>query len=234
MLTEFDAATRRRVLSAKTIGNVVQILAHRLYEDGEDGGFDCDPDIAGLPDGPSLNLRTGETRKTEKEDRLTMALGHSPQSGECPRFERYLAEAIPDESARGYVLQWLGYALTGRTESEAFLFVHGLPGSGKSTLARLMLHLMGDYGWTVAGEHVAGWKETHRQWLAKLAGKRFVAVTELPKAGGTWRTADLNSLITGEPMEANLMRQNSHQFTPVSVSGQGPGSSSGCSIVGRT
>ena len=39
------------------------------------------------------------------------------------------------------------------------------------------------HGWPVAGENVAGYRETHRQWLAKLEGKRFVAVTELPKAG---------------------------------------------------
>ena len=107
----FDERGRRRLLSAKIIDDVVKILAHRLYDKG---GFDRDPDIAGLPGGQCVDLRTGETRETEKADRLTMALAHAPEPGPCPRFERYLTEAIPDEPTRGYVLRWLGYALTGR------------------------------------------------------------------------------------------------------------------------
>ena len=144
-----------------------------------------------------------------------MSLGVTPKKGDCPRFKQFLCEAIPDEATGEYVLRWLGYALTGHTASHAFIFAFGKPGTGKSTLARLMLRIMGDYALTVAGEHVAGWKDTHRQWIVRLVGKRLIWVDELPKGRGTWRTADVNSLVSGEPMEANYMRQNSFQFTPV-------------------
>ena len=212
--TKLTEVERRKVLGEPCIRDVVSIVAHKLY-DFDNVAFDHDPDIAGLPGGKCVELKTGTIREATREDRLTMTLGVSPKAEDCPRFRDYLKETIPDDANREYVLRWLGYALTGRMESEAFLFIHGLAGTGKSTLSRLMLYLTGDYGTTVAGDNVAGWRETHRQWLARLAGKRFVSVPELPKNGGQWRTTDLNSMITGEPMEANFMRKNSFQFSPV-------------------
>ena len=71
-LSKFDERVRRYVLSAKKIDDVVKIISQgQFYED--EGGFDTNPDIAGLPDGKCVELKTGTIRKTERKDRLTMA-----------------------------------------------------------------------------------------------------------------------------------------------------------------
>ena len=70
-VSDFDERGRRRLLSARIIDDVVKILAHRLYDKG---GFDSDPDIAGLPDGQCVDLRIGVTRDTEMADRRKLRM----------------------------------------------------------------------------------------------------------------------------------------------------------------
>ena len=101
--------------------------------------------------------------------------------------------------------------MTGSCIDEVFLFLWGTRGAGKGTFSETICAMLGDYGTTVAGERIAGERHEHRQWMASLAGKRFVLINELP-ARGRWRSDDLNKLVSGELIEANLMRQNSFFF----------------------
>ena len=114
-----------------------------------------------------------------------------------------------------YLRRWAGYSLTGSTFNESFLFLAGRPGTGKSTYLETLLAAWGSYATTVAGERIASDLPAHRQWIARLVNRRLVVVTELPTKRSVWRTSELNSLISGESIEGNLMRQNSFAFLPV-------------------
>lgn len=116
------------------------------------------------------------------------------------------------ESIVEYVRWWFRRALTGDAAgAEAMLFLFGVGGTGKSTIAETMLRIAGGYGAVVQAEHVTGENNTHLSWLARLDRKRFVLMNELDEKRG-WRTPVLLSLISGEVLTANHMRQNPFEF----------------------
>ena len=177
--------------------------------------LDADAWTAGLPDGRVLNLRDGTTRAPVPGDLITMKLGALPDASGPPAvWLRFLGEALQyaddmDGCCR-YLRWWIRAALTGHISAHRMIFLHGQSGTGKNTLADLVLHLAGDYGAAVAAAHVVSKRQEHRQWLAKLAGKRFALVGDLP-TGGEW-SADLHDLVGGATIEANLMRRDSIEF----------------------
>ena len=176
---------------------------------------DADDWVCGLPNGEILDLCSSRVRAATADDRVTMHLGCVPDEGLPELWVRVLQEtfaACQDrEAIIGYLRWWFWRSLTGDCAAEAMLFLHGPPGSGKSTIADTWLYITGTYGATLAAEHVMGEHGQHRQWLARMDGKRYVRINEMP-ARGCWRTADLLSLVSGETLEANLMRQNSFEF----------------------
>ena len=106
---------------------------------------------------------------------------------------------------------WAGMSMTGICTDETFMFLWGTLGAGKGTFSETICAMLGTYATTIAGERIAGERHEHRQWMASLAGRRFALINELP-ARGKWRSDDLNKLVSGEYIEANLMRQNSFTF----------------------
>ena len=177
--------------------------------------LDEDDWVCGLPDGSILDLRDNRSRAATADDRVTMHLGCVPKDGPPRVWLRVLQETFAacedPEGIIGYLRWWFRQSLTGDCSAEAMLFLHGPPGSGKSTIADTWLHVVGTYGVTLAAEHIVGDHGHHRQWLARLDRKRLVRINEMP-ARGAWRTAELLSLVSGETLEANLMRQNSFEF----------------------
>lgn len=171
---------------------------------------------AGLPGGAGvLDIRTGKVRPVAPDDRITMALGCVPEPGEPTALLTTMASTFGDLEnpweVINYLRWWARRALTGDCSAESMVFLYGPPGSGKSTFADTLLYIAGSYGCTVAAEHITGESHQHRQWLARIDRKRFVRVNEMPP-GGKWRTSDLLSIISGETLNANRMRQDGFDF----------------------
>ncbi len=177
--------------------------------------LDANDWLAGLPNGAGiLDLQTGAVRPATEHDRVTMALGAVPESGVPALFLRVLGDTVsacddPDATAH-YIRWWARRALTGDCRAEAMLFLYGEKGTGKSIIAETLLHVLGSYGAAVSASNLVGEHHQHKEWLARLAGKRLVWVNE--PTVGTWRTDLVLQMVSGEPMVANFMRQNSFQF----------------------
>ena len=88
ILSKFDAKERRRMLSNRMVRECLALAADRLYR--SDVRFDEDPDIAGLPDGRLVDLRSGRIRNTSRLDYVSLSLGVIPEPGKCPLFERFI------------------------------------------------------------------------------------------------------------------------------------------------
>ena len=103
----------------------------------------------------------------------------------------------------------------GRSEHgdfDLFLFLQGEPGGGKSSLQEALELAAGQYAETLTGEVVAGGKTAHRQWVAKMEGKRLGIVDELPDRRAAWKSDDMNKLTSGGNIAANRMHSNDRTF----------------------
>ena len=159
--------------------------------------FDADLLLVAFPDGTVIDAATWTRRPAVREDRITKTIAVAPSDEPSQFWADFVFEALShypedrrDEIA-AYMQEWVGVAMTGSCIDETFLFLWGTRGAGKGTFSETICAMLGDYGTTVAGERIAGERHEHRQWMASLAGKRFVLINELP-ARGRWRSDDLN------------------------------------------
>ena len=173
------------------------------------------PEIAGLPCGKVIDLRTGEPRFSKAADRVTRRLGCDPDfTGEPETWLQTLDEVLPQDSIE-FFQRFVGYCLTGYTREHVFLFAYGSGRNGKSTVLGTIEKLLGEYWRGIPHTGLAGSKhEQHSEWLARLDGARLVTGLELPE-NGSWNLPLLKSLVAGDNITSRHMRQSSFEFTPV-------------------
>ena len=198
-----------------TVRNIMSHAEEHLAVDADT--FDANQLHIAFPDATLLDVETWTRRPATREDRITKTLATAPADEPSGRWASFLFEALShypehqrDEIA-AFMQEWVGVAMTGSCINETFMFLWGTKGAGKGTFSETLCALLGDYGTTLSGDRLAGEYQQHRQWMAGLQGKRFCLVNELPEKG-RWRSEDLNKLVSGENIEANLMRQNSFVF----------------------
>ena len=120
-----------------------------------------------------------------------------------------------DTELFNYLQVVAGYCLTGHIDEEKLFLIYGLMGTGKSR--RLLKRLRTSWETILSlipVDSITGDYEQHKQWKARLHGKRLI-VTQEPKQGSFWRSDILNAIISGETIEANFMRMNSFDFQSV-------------------
>ena len=128
-----------------------------------------------------LDLKTEELHKHAPEFLMVKTMGTSYiPDAECPRFEKFMADAIPNPNMRSYIQRALGYSLLGDADQRSIFLIHGPSGTGKSTLIDTMREVFGEYGTTAgAGAFRAARNEQGPNAdLHALRGKRFVTTSE--------------------------------------------------------
>lgn len=210
------------VVSAGTVNAVVNLARTEPRLRSRQEQWDADPWMLGTPGG-TVDLRTGKVRAARPEDLISrrtvvapVPLDRFDPEEDCPEFLRFLRFACNDDPELvDYLLKWGGYALTGDTREQGFLFVYGTSGTGKSTLLNLFLWLLGDYGTHVdMGTLTQRRFDQHMQELARLEGARLVVSSET-EANRSWAEARLKAITGGDPITANLMRENARTFLPL-------------------
>lgn len=101
---------------------------------------------------------------------------------QCPRFEQFLYEVVPDADQRRWLLQRTAATLFGLMPRKGFLNLIGETHSGKSTFIKLIAAIAGDYAKSVPIETFltkhsgdAGFRQH------ELMGMRFVHTQEPPE-----------------------------------------------------
>ena len=184
----------------------------------QDGAWDADPVLCGLPNNTVLNLRSGNIREGQETDAISRRLGYVPDRERKPeRWLQFLEETVPIEdtdATLGFLKRWCGYTLTGFNREEKFILLLGAGGNGKSTFRDVLAACSGSYFKGLPKEAIFGRNPQHMQWLARLEGARCASVSE-PDRGDKWRAGDLKDLTGGGMVTANFMRMNSFEFEPV-------------------
>ena len=190
--------------------------------------WDNDPYLLGLPDDRVLDVRNGEKRDAHKGDRITRRLAVMPEAGEAKTWRRVLRETHANKPDVDAVIRYLqvfaGYALTGLTNTQKFLFLVGPPAGGKGTFINTLAGIWGiqqgeGYATSIPSDALLDGRSQHAQWLTLFDGPRLAFVGESNNdssnsKGGSWRVGDLKTVTAFDPMSANKMRQDSYTFQP--------------------
>lgn len=136
-------------------------------------------DLLNLKNG-TYELRTGTFRPHAADDLITQCFNaeYDP-TADCPRFEAFIAETLPEPEIRQYVQRAVGATLQGDAGSRAVFLIHGPSGTGKTQFLELLRHLFGTYGVTAPASTFRQKRESVPPHdLHQLRGKRFVATSE--------------------------------------------------------
>jgi putative DNA primase/helicase len=135
----------------------------------------------------------------------------------CPTFDNAVARFLPLGSVREFVQRYQGYALTGLTGEQCFVFNYGTGSNWKSTFIEIVSRIMGPYCATIAFESLAGDQQRSGSQatpdLARLPGARLVRASE-PERGVQFREALIKSLTGGEPMLVRSLNKEFFEFRP--------------------
>jgi len=177
--------------------------------------FDCDAYLLNCANG-TVDLRTGELRPHSREDKITRVLPWSyDTAAACPRWERFLAEILPDAETVEFVRRAIGYTLTADVSEHILFSCFGAGANGKSVLLNTLLHVFGPYGTTAPTSMlVAKQHESHPAEKMVLVGKRLVVFQEIP-SGQRLNEALTKALVSGDPDQARAMRENFTTIRPV-------------------
>jgi len=142
--------------------------------------LDCDAWLLNCGNG-TVDLRTGMLRPHDRGDYITkIANADYVPGAECPRWRRFIGEAMGGNVALVSFLQRAGgWALTGDTTEQMLFVLHGGGANGKSTFINTMLNLLGDYGVAAASETFMRRRgQEMSNDVARLKGARLVATSE--------------------------------------------------------
>lgn len=181
--------------------------------------FDRDAQVLNLQNG-TLDLQTFTLKPYNAGDMLSRvaAVAYDP-GATSPRWARFIDEITGgDVDTARYIQKAMGYALTGSTKHECLFMLYGATSrNGKSTLLETVAAMLGDYAATANPETFTKTARANdnapSEDIARLAGVRFVAVSEPPR--GMELNASLVKTLTGrDSVKARRLYESSFEFTP--------------------
>ena len=180
--------------------------------------LDGNPDLAGLPDGRVVDLRTGSIRDaTEDGDRYILGkLGAVPESGEPTLWLETLGELFGGghPEAIGFLQRWFGYCLTGHTWERLFLHAYGESGTGKSTVQSVLVDVAGTYAVGASIRGFFGSLSDHAEYLHRIKDRRLVYGDDVPDRN--WQLQPIKSIASGDVITgARSMGEGGEDFRPM-------------------
>jgi len=180
--------------------------------------FDTDPWLFNCANG-TLDLRTGKLRSHDPNDLLMKQspVSYNPDAT-CPRFDRFLTEVFPDDTAlQKFVQVFAGYSMTGITREHCAAILFGARGrNGKSTFLETLREVFGSYAETCPSEMLLVQKNEsgNTNDLAKLAGARLVIASETAE-GRRMNTAKMKQITGGDTITARFLHKEFFDFRPM-------------------
>ncbi|WP_419930424.1 DNA primase family protein [Candidatus Poriferisodalis sp.] len=166
-----------------------------------------------------FDLRTGERRPAQPNDRVEMLLGECPdEKFETPVWNSFLDHVtLEREDLRRYLLRLAGYTLCGMPREEIIILLKGEGGNGKGIFLRVLSELMGEHSIQVAPDF---FKPTavfrHTTELADLHNRRLIVQPEA--AEGQWVVQRVKMLAGGDgTLRARRMREDQTDITLMGV-----------------
>ena len=166
--------------------------------------FDSDVWILNTPTG-MVDLRTGDISPHDPDKLCTkMTQAGVDSTMETPTFDHFMKQTFGnDDDLKRYVMQALGFSLTGSVKEHVFFFCYGTGANGKGTLLNLVMEMMGDYAAaTPEGLLMARQGDKHLAELIILKGLRMAVGAETQE-DRRLNEARMKNLTGGDPITAD-------------------------------
>ena len=176
--------------------------------------LDTNPWLLNVRNG-TVDLRDGRLLPHRREDYITKLIdvAYVPTAA-CPRWERFLAEVLPDDSARRFVHRAAGYSATGSARERTLIIPYGAGRNGKGVLLKTLRSLFGEYAVRAPSElFLAKREEGIPSDVAQLRGARFVYASEGDE-GRRLAEAKIKDLTGGEDIPARHLYGRWFSFVP--------------------
>ena len=180
--------------------------------------LDANPWLLNVKNGV-VNLKTAEFLPHNRKYLLTkLAPVKYDASAKCPRWEQFLSEVFPGESADiiPFLQRAIGYSLTGSVREECFFILYGLGRNGKGVLTRVLGELLGDYaGCSVFSSLIERRRDGNSAQgdIADMNTKRFVVAQE-SREGAQLAEAVIKAITGGDIIKARHLYENLAEFPP--------------------
>lgn len=202
---------RTRCSGFTYIRNVLMLARADMKQHFE---FDEKPYLFNVQNG-TIDLRTGELKPHDRKDNLTQICPLSfDASAECPRFDRFMEEILPDPEVRFWLQKFLGYSMIGEVKEHFAAMCIGVGRNGKGLLWKIIGKVMGnDYMQTAPDELLLKANFTpHPSRFEVLRKRRLIVATELPTSAGEL-DVDIVKKITGADIVQG--RGMNKDFSPI-------------------
>lgn len=169
--------------------------------------------------GGTYDLRTGQRQEPNPDDLITMITTVAPSFEPPALWNKALLENQGgDKDTIRTIQQYAGYCLTGATNLEKFMILHGDGGTGKSLVVDTIKGVMGEGPTGYAAEtNMTSFCEARNDRtpfdIAPLRGKRAAIASEA-KAGRRWDQERVTSLTGNETVTARDLFE-SFATTPI-------------------
>lgn len=130
-------------------------------------------------------------------------------NAECPRFEKYMSDWLPDESVRMVVQEYIGYCLIPNTNYRKALFFYGKGKNGKSMLIEFLQDFFGEHSSTLSYDGLFA-----RFGPSQLKDK-LVNIFDDTNVSFTKETSIAKNLIAGGSISAEYKGRDMFQFQNV-------------------
>jgi putative DNA primase/helicase len=176
--------------------------------------LDCpDPDVTRLKKAAEVTL--------EPHNRDHMIAKLAPWTydtdARCPKFMTFLERFQPNAEQRRFLQVAAGRALVGGASSQVLIFLYGDGANGKSVFMELLARMLAAYAGRLKPESITGALEQSGDKatpdFARLQGKRFVAIAELPR-GAPLREGLVKAMTGSEPMPVRHLNHGFFDLVP--------------------
>lgn len=195
---------------------LLNLIASKVTVSASD--FDANPRYLNLANG-ILDTKTTKILPHEPAFMMTKVAGVSyDPDAVAPQAEKFLVDVLPDAELREYVLQALGYSLTGDNDQRAFMMLHGPSGTGKTQFIEMVQAILGDYGVTAMADtfHKRNNSGGPTADLHALQGARFISTSETGQE--TRLDEDLIKRFTGrDQISSRTLHEKPVVWTPQGV-----------------
>jgi P4 family phage/plasmid primase-like protien len=201
--------------NARELGNTVKLARTLVTTLAEE--FDQQPEFLNCQNG-IVDLRTGEMLPHDRSMMFTQITRCAAdlENVRPELFNQFIERVIPDEDTRKYLLQFLGYMLSGSVAEQCYVFFFGATGNnGKSTLTELISWILGEYAVTIETEALMLKKfgKSNEGELAQLRGRRLAVAHEVSDSQRLDEEL-IKRLTGGDIIRARQLYQDPLNFRP--------------------